>query len=42
MNEAIHSDPAVFDGRLQGGKTIQRWRNEFLLDWAERWKWLRE
>ncbi|WP_026966907.1 nucleoside hydrolase-like domain-containing protein [Algoriphagus terrigena] len=36
------SDPALFDGKLQGGKTIQRWRNEVLLDWAERWKWLRE
>lgn len=36
------SDPALFDGKLQGGKTIQKWRNEVLLDWAERWKWLKE
>ncbi|WP_168171931.1 hypothetical protein [Algoriphagus sp. A40] len=42
MNEAIHSDPALFDGKLQGGKTIQKWRNEILMDWAERWNWLKE
>ena len=36
------SDSALFDGKLQGGKTIQKWGNEVLLDWAERWKWLRE
>ncbi|WP_254423403.1 nucleoside hydrolase-like domain-containing protein [Algoriphagus sp. A40] len=36
------SNPALFDGKLQGGKTVQRWRNEVLLDWAKRWHWLRE
>lgn len=34
-------DPALFDGKLQGGKTIQKWRDQVLLDWAERWKWLK-
>lgn len=36
------SKPELYDGRLQGGKTILHWRNEVLTDWAERWEWLRE
>lgn len=36
------SDPELFDGRLQGGKTLFKWRNEVLLDWAKRWAWLKE
>lgn len=36
------SNPDLYDGRLQGGKTILKWRNEVLRDWAERWQWLRE
>lgn len=28
-----------FEGKLQGGKTISKWRNEVLLDWAKRWAW---
>ena len=35
------SDPELYDGRLQGGKTILQWRNEVLTDWAKRWEWLR-
>ena len=35
------SDPDRYDGKLQGGKTILKWRNEILTDWAERWEWLR-
>ncbi len=45
LGENWYSDrsvPALYDGKLQGGKTVQKWRNEILLDWAERWKWLRE
>jgi hypothetical protein len=34
------SDPDLFDGKLQGGKTVSRWRNEVLLDWARHWSWL--
>jgi Protein of unknown function (DUF1593)/Domain of unknown function (DUF5060) len=33
--------PNFFDGNIQGGKTILKWRNDILLDWAERWVWLR-
>ena len=35
------SNPKLYDGKWQGAKTIAIWRNEALLDWAERWKWLR-
>jgi len=35
------SDPELFDGKWQGAKTVAKWRNEVLLDWAERWSWLR-
>lgn len=45
LGENWHSDsskPELYDGRLQGGKTILKWRNEVLRDWAERWEWLRE
>jgi hypothetical protein len=36
------SDPNYFDGRLQGGKTISKWREDVLEDWAIRWAWLKE
>jgi len=36
------SKPEDFDGRLQGGNTILKWRNEVLANWAERWSWLKE
>jgi hypothetical protein len=36
------TDPNLYDGIIQGGKTILKWRNDILLDWAERWNWLRE
>lgn len=35
-------DPNLYDSKLQGGKTILKWRNDILMDWAERWEWLRE
>ena len=35
------SDKDLYDGKLQGGKTILKWRSDVLLDWAERWNWLR-
>lgn len=34
------SDPELFDGKWQGARTVLKWRNEALLDWAERWAWL--
>jgi hypothetical protein len=35
------ADPNLYDGKIQGGKTISKWRSEILLDWAKRWEWLR-
>jgi len=35
------SDPNLYDGKIQGGKTLLKWRSDALLDWAERWKWLK-
>jgi hypothetical protein len=35
------SDKNLYDGKLQGGKTILKWRNDILMDWSERWEWLR-
>ena len=35
------ADPELFDGIWQGAKTILKWRNDVLLDWANRWEWLR-
>lgn len=34
-------DPALYDGRIQGGKTISKWRQAVLADWAGRWEWLK-
>lgn len=35
------SDSSLFDGKIQGGKTILKWRNAILKDWAKRWSWLK-
>jgi hypothetical protein len=35
------SDPQLYDGKIQGGITVKKWRNEALQDWARRWQWLR-
>jgi len=34
-------DPKLFDGIWQGSKTISKWRNDVLNDWAKRWEWLK-
>jgi hypothetical protein len=34
------SDPQLYDGKIQGGKTVSKWRNDVLQDWAKRWAWL--
>lgn len=31
----------LYDGKIQGGKTVSKWRSDILLDWAKRWEWLR-
>lgn len=44
LGENWYSDSSIpedFDGRLQGGKTIFKWRNDILADWAIRWSWLK-
>jgi hypothetical protein len=35
------ADPTLYDGKIQGGKTILKWRKDILMDWAKRWEWLR-
>ena len=35
------NDPQLYDGKIQGGITVKRWRNDALRDWAKRWTWLR-
>ncbi len=35
------SDPELYDGILQGAKTVLKWRSDVLMDWAKRWNWLR-
>ena len=34
-------DPKYFLGVQQGAKTVSKYREEFLLDWARRWEWLK-
>lgn len=36
------ADSNLFLGIWQGGKTTLKWREDVLLDWAKRWKWLKE
>jgi len=35
------ADPRLYDGKIQGGKTVSGWRHAVLRDWAKRWAWLR-
>jgi hypothetical protein len=35
------SDPKLYDGQIQGGITVKKWRREVLMDWAKRWQWLK-
>lgn len=34
-------DKELYDGKIQGGKTLLKWREAILNDWAQRWQWLR-
>lgn len=34
-------EPDLFIGEQQGAGTIAKYREEFLLDWAKRWEWLK-
>jgi hypothetical protein len=31
----------LYDGKIQGGMTVKKWRNDVLQDWAKRWAWLK-
>lgn len=35
-------NPQLYMGPHQGAKTVDRWRESFLGDWANRWAWLSE
>jgi len=35
------TNPQLYDGKIQGGKTVSKWKQTVLLDWAKRWEWLR-
>lgn len=34
------TEPDFFIDEQQGAKTVSKYRKEFLMDWAKRWKWL--
>lgn len=34
-------DPALFLGEQQGARTVSKFREAYLTDWAKRWEWLR-
>jgi hypothetical protein len=34
------SDKNLYFGKIQGGKTVSKWRRDVLLDWSRRWKWV--
>ncbi len=36
------ADPDLFFGSIEGAKTIMKWRDAVLMDWAKRWSWLRD
>ncbi|MDT0677585.1 nucleoside hydrolase-like domain-containing protein [Autumnicola musiva] len=42
LNNWWSDDPDNFEGMYQGAKTIYKWREKFMADWAERWRWLGE
>lgn len=44
LGDNWYSDPAspnLFDNGWQGAKTVLKWRNDALSDWANRWEWLK-
>jgi hypothetical protein len=34
------TDKDLYLGQYQGAKTVSKWREDYLMDWAERFKWL--
>lgn len=37
-----HADPALREGNFPGAKTVNRWRENYLCDWQQRMKWLKD
>lgn len=35
-------DEDLYFGKIQGGKTVSKSREDILLAWAKRWSWLNE
>ncbi|WP_207421398.1 nucleoside hydrolase-like domain-containing protein [Desertivirga brevis] len=35
------SGERFYEGKIQGGKTVFKWREAILADWANRWSWLK-
>ncbi|MFK7924983.1 MAG: nucleoside hydrolase-like domain-containing protein [Bacteroidia bacterium] len=35
------SDPELYDNGWQGAQTVLQWRNDALMDWGQRWSWLK-
>lgn len=35
------ADPQFFDGKIQGGKTVSKWKHDVMSEWAKRWEWLK-
>ncbi len=35
-------DSSLYFGKIQGGRTVSKWREAILADWAKRWAWLNE
>ncbi|MDE6122930.1 MAG: hypothetical protein K2F76_06775, partial [Duncaniella dubosii] len=36
------SDKSHFRDKWQGAATVEKWREDVLSDWAERWNWLKD
>lgn len=36
------SDKSLFRDKWQGAATVEKWREDVLSDWAERWNWLKD
>lgn len=32
----------LYEGKIQGGKTLSKWTQEILADWGKRWNWLKK
>lgn len=35
------ANPDLYDGKIQGAKTVLKWREVLLNDWEKRWNWLK-